>query len=93
MVQPDVEQMKFASLVPSWHHVDCFLDNLAELEAVGVVPEELSGFTKLKADGKREVMEKFEAVESGLKRRQVGRSGWRGAEMIMRGEGAVVGEG
>ena len=68
MIQPDAEQKKFASLIPAWHHVDCFLENLAELDAEGVTPDELSGFAKLKSDGKKELKEKFEEVAGKAKR-------------------------
>ena len=59
MLQPEPDQVKFGGLIPSWHHVDCFLENLASLGAEGVSPDELSGFTKLKKDGKDEIRKKF----------------------------------
>ncbi len=68
MIQPDVDQIKVAGLIPSWHHVDCFLENLEELDAESVAPDELSGFAKLKADGKQEVKDKFEAKVGAVKR-------------------------
>lgn len=61
MIEPDRDKVKFGGLLPSWHHVDCFLDNLSSLDAVGVAPEELSGFIKLDKDGKEEVKKKFVA--------------------------------
>lgn len=77
MIQPDPDKVKFGGLIPSWHHVDCFLDNLDSLEAEGVAPEELSGFIKLDKDGKDELKKKFKAklgkpkkgwvMETGLK--------------------------
>lgn len=59
MVQAEVEKSKFAGLIPSWYHVDCFLDNLDSLDAEGVTPDVLSGFVKLNAKGKAELKEKF----------------------------------
>ena len=59
MIQPDPGEKKFAGLIPAWHHVDCFLDNLNELDAVGVAADELSGFTKLKKDDKDELLKKL----------------------------------
>ncbi len=67
MLEPEPDKVKFGSLIPSWHHVDCFLDNLSSLDAVGVAPEELSGFTKLKKGGKEEVKEKFIAKVGQVK--------------------------
>ena len=52
MLEAEPDKVKFGGLIPTWHHVDCFLDNLDSLDAVGVAPEELSGFTKLKKEGK-----------------------------------------
>lgn len=59
MLEPEPDKVKFAGLIPSWHHVDCFLENLASLEAEGVSPDELSGFAKLKKEGKDELKQKF----------------------------------
>ena len=69
MLEPEPDKAKFAGLIPSWHHVDCFIDNLSSLDAVGVTPEELSGFTKLKKEGKEEVKEKFIAKVGQLKKK------------------------
>lgn len=59
MIEAEPDKKKFGGLLPSWHHVDCFLDNLNSLDAEGVAPEELSGFTKLNPEGKDELKEKF----------------------------------
>ncbi len=59
MVQPEADKAKFGGLIPSWHHVDCFLENLESLDASGVTAEELSGFTKLKKETKDELKTKF----------------------------------
>ena len=65
MKQPEAGEKKFTGLIPSWHHVDCFLDALEELDAEGVSAEELSGFTKLKKEDKDELKEKFAAKGGG----------------------------
>ena len=54
-----MDKSKFSGLIPSWYHVDCFLDNLNSLDAEGVTPDELSGFVKLDAEGKDELKGKF----------------------------------
>ncbi|XP_064402675.1 poly [ADP-ribose] polymerase 1-like isoform X3 [Halichondria panicea] len=59
MIQPDADQKKFGGLIPAWHHVDCFSDNLDDLDAVGVAADELSGFTKLKKEDKDELLLKL----------------------------------
>ena len=69
MVAAEPDKVKFGGLIPSWHHVDCFLDNLSSLDAMGVAPEELSGFAKLKKDGKEEVKSKFVAKVGQVKKR------------------------
>lgn len=66
MRQPEAGEKKFTGLIPSWHHVDCFLDSLEELDAEGVSAEEVSGFTKLKKEDKDELKEKFAAKGGGL---------------------------
>ena len=63
MVQSEAGEKKFSGLIPSWHHVDCFLDALADLDAEGVAATELSGFTKLKKEDKDDLKEKFTAKE------------------------------
>lgn len=63
MIQPEAGEKKFTGLIPSWHHVDCFLDALADLDAEGVTAGELSGFTKLKKEDKDDLKEKFAAKE------------------------------
>ena len=65
MIQPEAGEKKFTGLIPSWHHVNCFLEDLAELDAEGVTAEELSGFTKLKKEDKDELKEKFSAKGGG----------------------------
>ena len=65
MIQPEAGEKKFTGLIPSWHHVDCFLEALAELDADGVTAEELSGFTKLKKEDKGELKEKFTTKDGG----------------------------
>jgi hypothetical protein len=59
MVEAEADKSKFGGLIPSWHHVDCFLDNLSSLDADGVTVDELSGYVKLKKEGKDELKEKF----------------------------------
>ena len=68
MLEPEADKVKFGGLIPSWHHIDCFLENLSSLDAVGVAPEELSGFAKLKKEGKEEVREKFIAKVGQVKK-------------------------
>ena len=53
------ERGSFVGLIPAWHHLECFLERLEELEAQGVLPEELSGFTKLKKPDKEMVAKKM----------------------------------
>ena len=65
MIQSETGEKKFSGLLPSWHHVDCFLDALADLDAEGVSVEELSGFVKMKKEDKDELKEKFEAKTGG----------------------------
>ena len=65
MIQPEAGEKKFTGLIPSWHHVECFLEALTELDADGVTAEELSGFTKLKKEDKGELKEKFSAKDGG----------------------------
>ena len=65
MRQPEAGEKKFTGLIPSWHHVDCFLEALSELDAEGVTAEELSGFTKLKKEDKDELKGKFAAKSGG----------------------------
>ena len=67
MVAAEADKTKFAGMIPSWHHVDCFLENLSSLDAEGVAPEELSGFVKLKQEGKDELKEKFGKVGGAKK--------------------------
>ena len=66
MIQSDLEERRFAGLIPSWHHVQCFLERLEELEAVGVSAAELSGYVKLKEEDREELAGQFEA-KSGKK--------------------------
>lgn len=67
MVEPEPDKKRFASLIPAWHHVDCFLDNMEELDAVGVAADELSGFTKLNKEDKGDLLEKFKSKGGGAK--------------------------
>ena len=62
MRDPDPEETSFGGQIPMWHHVDCFVENMADLDAEGVSAEELSGFTKLKKDDKDELKKKFSAA-------------------------------
>lgn len=57
------EHGQYAGLVPKWHHVACFIDRWAELDAEGVAAEELSGFTKLKKEDQQELRGKFGGTE------------------------------
>ena len=59
MMEPELDQKKFSHCIPAWHHVECFLDNLSSLEAEGVGPESLSGFTKLKTEDKDGLKKQF----------------------------------
>ena len=59
MEQPDPTERAYGGLLPRWHHVDCFLERAAELEADGVAAEELSGFTKLGKEEQKELRGKF----------------------------------
>lgn len=68
MLEPEPDQ-KFGSLIPAWHHVDCFLDNVDDLDAVGVAADELSGFTKLKKDDKDELLSKLKPKAASKKKR------------------------
>ncbi len=70
MLEPEPDQ-KFGSLIPAWHHVDCFLDNVDDLDAVGVAADELSGFTKLKKDDKDELLSKLKPKAASKKKRWV----------------------
>ena len=74
MLEPEADKGKFMGLIPSWHHVDCFLDALESLDAMGVGPEELSGFTKLKPEVKEELKEKFISKVGHIKTGCVGQS-------------------
>ncbi len=67
MIQPDADQHKFGGLIPAWHHVDCFSDNLDDLDAVGVAADELSGFTKLKKEDKDELLVKLKSKTTATK--------------------------
>ncbi len=49
----------FAGQLPTWHHVECFLERLEELDAVGLAAEELTGFSKLKKADKDELSSKL----------------------------------
>lgn len=68
MLEPEPDKVKFGGLVPSWHHVDCFLENLNSLDASGVAPEELSGFVKLTKEEKDELKQKFIAKVGQVKK-------------------------
>ena len=70
-MEPEPEK-HFAGLIPAWHHVDCFLDNLDELDAVGVVADELSGFTKLKKEDKDDLKTRFKSKGGGTKEKKKG---------------------
>lgn len=59
MEPPDPTERAFAGLIPRWHHVTCFLERAAELEAEGVLAEELSGFSKLKKEDQKELKTSF----------------------------------
>lgn len=62
------EHKGFAGLLPSWYHVDCFLEQLSELGAEGIAAEELTGFSKLKQVDKTELSKKFMAKAGGTKK-------------------------
>lgn len=62
------EHKGFAGLLPSWYHVDCFLEQLSELGAEGIAAEELTGFSKLKQVDKTELTKKFTAKAGGTKK-------------------------
>jgi len=62
------EHKGFAGLLPSWYHVDCFLEQLSELGAEGIAAEELTGFSKLKQVDKTELSKKFTAKAGGTKK-------------------------
>ncbi len=68
MLQPEPDQKKFGGLIPAWHHVDCFLDNMDDLDAVGVTADELSGFTKLKKEDKDELLSKLKPKDAPKKK-------------------------
>jgi hypothetical protein len=53
--QPDPTERAYAGSIPRWHHLTCFLERAAELEAEGVAAEELSGFSKLKKEDQKEL--------------------------------------
>ena len=59
MEEPDLTERAFAKLIPRWHHVACFMERLAELEAEGVSAQELSGFSKLKKEDQKELKSKL----------------------------------
>lgn len=59
MMEPEPDQTKYHGLIPAWHHIDCFIDHLEDLDAVGVAADELSGFTKLKKEDKEELLKKL----------------------------------
>lgn len=59
MEQPDPTEHAYAGLIPRWHHVTCFLEQAAELDAEGVDAEELGGFSKLKKEDQKELKGRF----------------------------------
>ena len=61
------ERGGYSGLIPSWHHLECFLERLQELEAEGVSAEELSGFTKLKKPDKEMVAKKLSSKSGSAK--------------------------
>ena len=68
MEEPDPTEYKFPGLLPSWYHVECFLEHLVPLGAEGVGADELTGFSKLKQPDKTELSKKFTAKTSGAKK-------------------------
>jgi len=68
MEEPDPTEYKFPGLLPSWYHVECFLEHLVPLGAEGVGVDELTGFSKLKQPDKTELNKKFTAKTSGAKK-------------------------
>ena len=66
MVESDPsEHAGYAGVIPSWHHVECFLEHLDDLDASGVSAQEISGFTKLKKPDKDELAKKLPAAKTG----------------------------
>lgn len=66
MEQPDPTEHAYGGLIPRWHHVTCFLERAAEIDADGVAAEELAGFSKLKKEDQKELKSKF--LSSGKKK-------------------------
>ena len=63
MELPDPTERAYGGLIPRWHHVACFLERAAELEAEGLSAEELSGFTKLKKEDQKDLKAKFPGAD------------------------------
>ena len=59
MEQPSPGKGSYMGQIPRWHHVACFVERASELEAEGVAPEELSGFSKIKKEDQKQLKSQF----------------------------------
>lgn len=65
MVVPDVDASYYTSEPhPEWYHLDCFKENLTELDAVDVVADHIPGFKSLKRPDQKLLIEAL--GESGM---------------------------
>lgn len=62
------EGKKGVGMVPRWYHADCFIIAREDLDALDLHPNEIPGIENIKADDKKQLIDKFGVVEKKIKK-------------------------